>query len=130
MMISANMQARFMARLAEFDMSIKLFRFRVVEDYEGQLTEANGRLLEFHQRGACYVLEHRVEYCYLLEEILQKSKKEPHRLVGMALEEAAKGAFVRAAKYTDMVHECNRVVEQLEDRLASSLAVLGLEESN
>lgn len=124
MMISENMQARFMARLAELDMSVELFR--VVENHERQLTEANERLLQFHQRGACYVLEHRAEYCYLLEEILQESKKEHHRLVGMALEEEAKGAFARAAKYKDMVYECNRVVEQLEDRLASSLVVLGL----
>lgn len=124
MMISTNTQARFMARLAELDMSIELFR--VVKNHERQLTEANGRLLEFHQHGAFYVLEHRAEYCYLLEEILQVSKKEHHRLVGMALEEEAQGAFVRAAKYTDMADECNRVVEQLEDRLASSLVVLGL----
>lgn len=65
--MSANMQANSMARAADFEINIELFL--VAEEYKILVAEAGKRLLELSQRGACYVLEHRAEYCYLLENI-------------------------------------------------------------
>lgn len=56
-----------MARAADFEINIELFL--VAEEYKILVAEAGKRLLELSQRGACYVLEHRAEYCYLLENI-------------------------------------------------------------
>lgn len=71
--MSANMQANSMARVADFEMEIELFL--VAEKYKSLVAEAGRRLLELSQRGACYILEHRAEYCYLLEIIIQETRE-------------------------------------------------------
>lgn len=55
-----------------------------------------------------------------------RNQRKHQRLLGMALEEGARGNFARATLCADMVHESNIFAEQLESRLKVSRAILGL----
>jgi hypothetical protein len=121
---SANIEANSMCCAADSKINIELFL--MVEEYNILVTETSKRLLDLSQCGACYVLKHREEYCKLLEDIIQKTRKKHHRLVRIALEEETQGTFFRVTQYTDIVHKCNILAEQLEKRLTASRAVLGL----